>query len=183
MAILLNLVKSTVSAGYTVRCNKCIRDYSFFVFVFQYFAYCFPCFPPIISMHVKFFFALHACQFYACSYDVKCYLFRSYISTMYCGQFWFNSTKFCLNKLRVSYNNSCRRLLGLPMRNSASGMFVQCNLLSFGERLRKSIFAFRGRIQSSNNIVIKCMVNSVAPLVSNVWKWWRTTLYTGHVTV
>ena len=25
-------------------------------FVFQYFAYCFPCFFPIISMHVKFFF-------------------------------------------------------------------------------------------------------------------------------
>ena len=88
-----------------------------------------------------------------------------------------------LNKLRVSYNNSCRRLLGLPMRNSASGMFVQCNLLSFGELLRKSIIAFRGRIQSSNNTIIKCMVNSVAPLVSNVWKWWRTTLYTGHVTV
>ena len=69
-------------------------------------------------------------RFYACSYDVKCYLFRSYISNMYCGQFWFNSTKYCLNKLRVSYNNSCRRLLGLPMMNSASGMFVQCNLLS-----------------------------------------------------
>ena len=67
-------------------------------------------------------------RFYACSYDVKCYLFRSYISNMYCGQFCFNSTKYCLNKLRVSYNNSCRRLLGLPMRNSASGMFVQCNL-------------------------------------------------------
>ena len=43
------------------------------------------------------------------------------------------------------------------MRNSASGMFVQCNILSFGERLRKSIFAFRGRIQSSNNTVIKLM--------------------------
>ena len=37
------------------------------------------------------------------------------------------------------------------MRNGPSGMFVQCNLLSFGELLRKSIFAFRGRIQSSNN--------------------------------
>ena len=122
-------------------------------------------------------------RFYACSYDVNCYLFRSYISNMYCGPFWFNSTKYCLNKLRVSYNNSCRRLLGLPMRNSASGMFVQCNLLSFGELSRKSIYAFRGRIQSSDNTIIKCMVNSVAPLVSNVWKWWRTTLYTGHVTV
>ena len=115
-------------------------------------------------------------RFYACSYDVKCYLLWSYISNMYCGQFWFNSTKYCLNKLRVAYTNSCRRLLGLPMRNNASGMFVQYNILSFGEFLRKSIFAFRGRIQSSNNTVIKCMVNSVAPLVSNVWKWWRTTL-------
>ena len=63
----------------------------------------------------------------------------------------------------VSYK--CYKLLRLPMRNSASGMFVQCNLLSFGELLRKSIFAFRGRIQSSNNTIIKCMVNSVAPLV------------------
>ena len=67
-------------------------------------------------------------RFYACSYDVKCYLFRSYIANMYCGQFWFKSTKYCLNKLRVSYNNSCRRLPRLPMRNSASGMFVQCNI-------------------------------------------------------
>ena len=51
------------------------------------------------------------------------------------------------------------------MMNSASEMFVQCNILSFGEVLRKSIFAFRGRIQSSNNTIIQCMVNSVAPLV------------------
>ena len=76
-------------------------------------------------------------RFYACSYDVKCYLFRYYISNMYCGQFWFNSTKYCLNKPHVSYNNSCRRLLRLPMRNSSSEMFVQCNILLFGERLRK----------------------------------------------
>ena len=70
------------------------------------------------------------------------------------------------------------------MRNSASEMFVQCNTLSFGELLRKSIFSFRGRIQSSNNTIIQCMVNSVAArLVSNVWKWWPTTLYTGNVTV
>ena len=65
------------------------------------------------------------------------------------------------------------------MRNSASGMFVQCNIVSYGDLLRKSIFAFRGRIQCSNNTIITCMVNSVAPLVSNVWKWWRTILYTG----
>ena len=107
-------------------------------------------------------------RFYAYSYDVKFYLFRSYISNMYCGQFWFNSPKYCLNKLRVSYNNSCRMLLRRPMRKSASEMFVQCNILSFGELLRKSIFAFRGRIQSSNNTIIQCMVNSVAR-GENLW--------------
>ena len=32
-----------VSAGYTIRCNKCICNCGFSVFVFQYFAYCFPC--------------------------------------------------------------------------------------------------------------------------------------------
>ena len=71
---------------------------------------------------------------HAQSYDVKCYLFRSYISNMYCGQFWFNSTKYGLNKLRVSYNNSCRRLLRLPMRNSASEILssaIFCHLENF----------------------------------------------------
>ena len=38
------------------------------------------------------------------------------------------------------------------MMNSASGMFVQCNLLSFGELLWKSIFAFRGRIHYSHKM-------------------------------
>ena len=36
-------------------------------------------------------------RFYACSCDVKCCLFRYCTSSMYCGQFWFNSTKYCIN--------------------------------------------------------------------------------------
>ena len=73
------------------------------------------------------------------------------------------------------FDNSCRRLLRLPMRNSASGMFVHCNILSFGELLRKSIFEFLAQIESSNNQIIQRMVNSVPPIVSNLWKWWGTT--------
>ena len=69
-----------------------------------------------------------------------------YISDMYCGQLWFNSTKYCLNEPHVSYNNRCRRLLILPMRNSASEMFVHCNMLSFGELLNKLIFAFESQM-------------------------------------
>ena len=44
----------------------------------------------------------------------KCYL----LSNMYCGQFWFNSTKYCLNKLRVSYNK------GPAIRNDIVNDFV-----------------------------------------------------------
>ena len=57
------------------------------------------------------------------------------------------------------------------MRNSASEICLSSAIFC---HLQKSIFAFRGRIQSRNNTIIQCMVNSVAPLVSNVWKWWRT---------
>ena len=62
------------------------------------------------------------------------------------------------------------------MRNSASELCVQCNIMSFGDLLWKLLF-------EDEFSPIKCMVNSVAHLVSNAWKWWRTTLYTGSVTV
>ena len=52
------------------------------------------------------------------------------------------------------------------MLNSASEIFVQCNILPFGELLRKSLFAFRRRIHSCNNTIVQCMVvNSVACLM------------------
>ena len=63
-------------------------------------------------------------KFSKCSINVKCYLFKTYCSTMYCSALWFNSTKRVLTKLKIAYNNSLRRLLGLPKYNSASEMFV-----------------------------------------------------------
>ena len=37
---------------------------------------------------------------------------------------WFDCTKTALKKLKVAYNNSLRRFMRLPLRNSASEMFV-----------------------------------------------------------
>ena len=48
---------------------------------------------------------------------------------------WFNCTKTALKKLNVAYNNSLRRFMGLPWHNSASEMFVNLNIKSFGEML------------------------------------------------
>ena len=44
-------------------------------------------------------------KFSKCSVNVKCYLFKTYCSTMYCSALWFNSTKTALTKLKIAYNN------------------------------------------------------------------------------
>ena len=47
----------------------------------------------------------------------------------------FDCTKIDLNKLNIAYNNSLRRFMRLPWRNSASEMFVNLNIRSFDEML------------------------------------------------
>ena len=71
-------------------------------------------------------------KFSKCSIDVKCYLFKLYCSNLYCSSFWYDSSKRAMKKFKIAYNNSLRRLLALPKHNSASEMFVNLNILSFG---------------------------------------------------
>ena len=74
-------------------------------------------------------------KFSRCSVNVKCYLFKTYCSNLYCAPMWFDCTKTVLTKLKVAYINSLRRFMGLPWHNSASEMFVNLNIKSFGELL------------------------------------------------
>ena len=67
-------------------------------------------------------------KFSKCSVNVKCYLFKTYCSNLYCAPMWFDCTKTVLTKLKVAHNNSLRRFMGLPWHNSASEMFVNLNI-------------------------------------------------------
>ena len=49
-------------------------------------------------------------------------------------------------KIKIAYNNTLRRLLALPKHNSADEMFVNMNILSFGELLRKFVYSFQSRL-------------------------------------
>ena len=70
------------------------------------------------------------------------------------------------------------RLLNLPTWNSASEMFVNLNIPSFGELMRKYIHSFVNIItECKQNSIISSIVNSSIPLISNIWKWWRSILY------
>ena len=115
-------------------------------------------------------------KFVKCSPDVKCYLFKTYCCNLYCAPFWYDSTKAAMKNLKVAYNNSLRRLLGLPSHNSASGMFVNLNIPSFGELLRKYVYSFRNRLESSENIIIRGIYLSQFLLQSGIWVWWRDIL-------
>ena len=61
-------------------------------------------------------------NFRHCSDQVKCVLFQTYCTNLYCCQLWYNSTKSSLKKLSTSYNSVLRRLLGICKPYSTSKM-------------------------------------------------------------
>ena len=61
-------------------------------------------------------------KFSKCSVDVKCFLFKTYCSNLYCAPMWFDCAKAALKKLKIAYNNSLRRFMFLPWHNSATEM-------------------------------------------------------------
>ena len=104
-------------------------------------------------------------KFSKCSINVKCYLFKTYCSNLYCAPMWFDYTKTALKKLKVAYNNSLRRFMGLPWHNSASEMFVNLNIKSFGEMLRCFVYSFRSRIMISGNLMLIAIVLALFILI------------------
>ena len=117
-------------------------------------------------------------KFSYCSPDVKCCMFKSYCSTMYCSSMWLGSTVTAMRKLKIAYNNGFRRILNLPIYNSASEMFVNLNNPSFDELLRKFVYSFKSRIHDSCNSLVNGFVKSSVPLFSKIWVWWSDILNT-----
>ena len=97
---------------------------------------------------------------------------------MYCSSMWFDSTVTSMRKLKIAYNHGLRRILNLPKYNSASEMFVNLNIPSFDELLRKFVFSFKSGIQDSCNSLVNGIVKSSVPLFSKIWVWWSDILTT-----
>ena len=83
-----------------------------------------------------------------------------------------------MKRLRIAYNNSLCRLLGIAIHSSAtaSEMFVQLNIKSFGELMRNNIYSFMNRLQCSSNLILSSICKSTVPLHSNIWTWWHDVL-------
>ena len=88
----------------------------------------------------------------------------------------YESTVTSMRKLKIAYKNGLRRILNLPKYNSASEMFVNLNIPSFDELLRKFVYSFKSRIQDSCNSFVNGIVKPSVPLFSKIWAWWSDIL-------
>ena len=116
-------------------------------------------------------------KFSSCSVSIKCYLFKTYCFTLYCAPMWFDCNKTALKTLKIAYNNSLRRFMRLPWRNSAGEMIENLNIYSFDELLRIFTFGFMSRVSDSSNLFISSICNSPCRLYSNIWTWWNNLLH------
>ena len=94
-------------------------------------------------------------NFRYCSDGVKCMLFSSYCTNMYCSPLWFKSTSSSIKKLKTSYNGALRRLLLIKKTYSASTMFVIHGIPFFLNCCCANVFYnFSHRISLSSNSII-----------------------------
>jgi hypothetical protein len=77
-------------------------------------------------------------KFNFCTTDVKVQLFKTYCYPIYCNALWSNFTRATVSKLRVSYNDIFRRLVGVPRRTSASLVFAAYDVDCLKVHCRKS---------------------------------------------
>ena len=118
-------------------------------------------------------------KFCFCSLNVKICLFNSYCATLYTSHLWTSFKSCTMRKFTVCYNNAFRIIVGLRKSCSASAMFVNNGVLSFGELYRKIVFRFVSRRSMCNNSLIRklCSLDLLGTVFT---RRWQSVLYTGR---
>ena len=114
--------------------------------------------------------------------DVKCNLFKTYCYPVYCASLWCRNKVASLNRLRVTYNNILRRLLGVPPWESASRMCVTANVKTFQELQRATVYNCMSRILNGTNALITTLNNSNVIYHDKLWQHWHGLLYVNYST-
>ena len=112
--------------------------------------------------------------------EVKIQLCKSFIYPLYCASQWSSYRVSTVSRLRVGYNTILRRLMGVSLWNeeaerveSISALFVQSGIRSFPEEYRYMSFGCMERVNSSDNKLVKTLVESDAKIKSRQWSHWN----------
>ena len=112
-----------------------------------------------------------------CSDDVKCELFKSYCSTIYCCHLWSHYTTESGRRFKVAYNRIFRILMRLEHRVSMSHVFSNCNVLHSSVIMRKAMYSCMRRVETSVNSIVYAIVRSSHYLTSAIFTKWISQLY------
>ena len=119
-------------------------------------------------------------KFSACTHNVKAHLFKTYCSSMYTTQLWWNYTAASIHKLHVAYNNVFRMLFKLPRHCSASEMFASNGISMSHAVIRNFVHKFMCRLNTSDNNLIRAVLMSDIRWLSRIRRHWIKMLYVHH---
>ncbi|XP_045454223.1 uncharacterized protein LOC123663596 [Melitaea cinxia] len=108
-------------------------------------------------------------RFAHCNKEVKITLFKAYCQSLYTCSLWVNYTRKAYSGLRVHYNNAFRLLMGLSWRCSASGMFAEAGVDSFGAIMRKRSASMLRRVRASANTILGALTDSFDSPIMEHW--------------
>ena len=117
-------------------------------------------------------------NFKTCNNMIKLQLFKSFCTNMYCGQLWYNYSSHAISKIKVAYKQTYRRLLNLSRINTSITMsMVRNNIDPFDVILRKSVYSFRCRVQTTNNCIVRTIANSLYFIQSAINVNWMSIIF------
>ena len=117
-------------------------------------------------------------NFSKCTDEVKCLLFSSFCVSFYGLSLVLKIRLSDLNKLRVCYNDSIRKLFRRERRSSISNFCVQHGIPTFAEIRRKAVVSLLQRLKSSKNSIVKSFVGVNTFYNSTIFNVWKTIAYT-----
>ena len=110
-------------------------------------------------------------------------LFKTFCSAIYCNSLWCTYTDKIMNRFKIAYNNTFRKLFGLSFDCSASTMFAQHNVPAFVHVRRKAMYSLTERIARANNEIL-LRLTAVGLSHDNKSIFWHVRdhlLFIGHV--
>ena len=79
--------------------------------------------------------------------------------------------KLTFNRLRVAFNNAYQRILDLPWRCSAGGMYATYGIYNLEAIIRKQTFGFIGRLRKGCNTIVQTIENAWIIRIQ-LWHTW-----------
>ena len=117
-------------------------------------------------------------NFKNCTVEVKRLLFMSFFTPFYCISILMKVNVSDLNRLRVCYNNSIRKMFNLARQSSISNACVHLNIPTFGELRRKAVNSLMRRLKDSSNAIVKSFSDFNYLHTTVMYSKWRQILYT-----